>query len=124
VREPIDLVVSWWRYRSRPALDGIPRSTKGVSLDQWAEQVMAGRGGFRRPSAWATDARGRPLLDRTWKYEHLEAAADWMASKCGRRIDLPHLNPSPPRPPELSPGVVRRLEEFLQPEYDLYRAAL
>ena len=28
VREPLDWILSWWRYRMRPEIDGKPNSTK------------------------------------------------------------------------------------------------
>ena len=32
IREPVDQMRSWYRYRQKPALDGAPNSTKGMSF--------------------------------------------------------------------------------------------
>jgi len=123
VRDPVEVLASWWRYRSRPEMDGQPMSTRDLSFDDWAEEVMAGRGRFRRPSVWASDAAGRCLIDRTWKYEHIDSAVAWMADRSGRAVTMPRLNASPPRTWELSLDVRRRLEAYLAPDFELYNSA-
>ncbi|MDF1602674.1 hypothetical protein [Nocardioides sp. YIM 152315] len=123
VRHPLELVTSWWRYRSRPDLDGKDRSTADVTLDEYAEQVMAGEGGFTRPSVWLSDDTGTVLVDRLWRYDHIDALLAWVGDRVGSPLALRRLNQSPERPAELDPGVRRRLEDFFAAELAIYAGA-
>jgi hypothetical protein len=123
VRHPVELVTSWWRYRSRPGLDGQERSTAGLTLDEYAERVIAGDGGFTRPSVWLSDDSGSVLVDRLWRYDHIDALLAWVGERVGTTLELARLNQSPERPAELDPGVRRRLEEHFAPELAIYTAA-
>lgn len=123
MREPLDLVASWWRYRSRP---GVPRerSTAHLDFDEFAQEVVAGRGGFRRPADWMSDETGSLLVDRVYKYEHLDLAVDWMAGRIGGAVDLPHLNPSVERELAVSADTRRLLEHHFARELEIHAAAL
>lgn len=123
VREPVDLVVSWWRYRSREQVRDHPHSTHDVEFADFARQVMRGEGRFRRPSEWASDTRGRVLVQRLWKYDHLDAFAGWLGEKVGRDIVVEHRHRSPERPVVIAPSLRRDLEAYLAPELRIYEAA-
>lgn len=43
LREPIDWLGSWYRYRTRPAKDGMPTSTKGMSFDEYVNDYLKGK---------------------------------------------------------------------------------
>ena len=51
VREPVDWVHSWYRYRSRPAAADSDHSTAGLSFEEFAEQVVAGEVDLGRKAA-------------------------------------------------------------------------
>lgn len=123
VREPVDLVVSWWRYRSREQVKGHPHSTHDVEFADFAQQVMRGEGRFRRPSEWASDAEGRVLVQRMWKYDHLEAFVTWLGERVGRDVPVAHRHRSPERPVVIAPSLRRDLEAYLAPELRIYEAA-
>lgn len=123
VREPVDLVVSWWRYRSREQVRDQPHSTHGVEFAEFARQVMRGEGRFRRPSEWASDAEGRVLVQRLWKYDHLDSFIGWLGEQIGREVVVEHRHRSPERPVVIAPSLRRDLEAYLAPEARIYAAA-
>lgn len=123
IRHPVDLVVSWWRYRSRPELEGQPRSTAGTTIDEYAERVLAGEGGFTRPSTWLAGTDGAVMVERLWRYDHIDALLAWAGERVGTSLELPRLNQSPERPAALDPALRRRLEELFAPELAIYAAA-
>ncbi len=47
IRDPLDWIVSWYNYRSRPALQGDQRSTKGISFEEFVDGLL--KSGKERP---------------------------------------------------------------------------
>lgn len=123
VREPVDLTVSWWKYRSRPEVLGRPHYTGEMGFDEFVERVVSGRGAFRTPSQFACDADGHTLVDRTFRYEHLDACVAWMAELAGVDIELDQVNVSPKRDVEITASARAKLEEFYATDLALYEAA-
>jgi len=123
LRHPIDLAVSWWRYRSRPALRGQSQYTGDQAFDEFAAIVVAGRGRFRRLRDWAGDAQGNCLLDRPFRYENIADCVHWLEERVGRQVAVPDLNVSPRRDPDMSPVTRRDLEHFFAVDIALYEAA-
>lgn len=125
VRHPIDRAVSWWRYRSRPEAQGQPNWTGDLSFAEFADRLIAGDVPLGTASNFVTDAEGKVIVDRIYRYEHLEAASAWMAGQLG--IDPPVLdqaNVSPPRELSMDGATRVRLEEHFAPDLELYERAL
>lgn len=123
IREPIDATLSWWRYRSRRNLVGRSHYTGEMSFDEFAERVASGRGAFRRPTQFLCGADGRLLVDRLFRYDHVDACVAWMAAQVGVPVRLRRVNVSPRRETEVSPSARRALEEFYRTDLALYEAA-
>jgi hypothetical protein len=130
VREPLDWLASWWRYRSRDEL----RRTRGpqrqhfagdLSFTEWVSQMLdRDMQGIGRFSRFVSTPEGEHGVDRMWRYEHLDACCAWMGERVGKSIALPTVNVSPPRSFDLTPELQRRVEEYFAPEYELYEHAL
>jgi hypothetical protein len=123
VRDPIDLTVSWWRYRSRKNIEGTAAYTGAMSFDEFAEQVIAGLGGFKTPSTFMCTTGGRPLVDRPFRYENSAACIRWMSSAVGEPVTTQRVNVSPQRDFALSAATRQRLEDFYARDLALYDAA-
>ncbi len=124
VREPVDWAASWWRYRARPGFEGRPRYTGGMSFEEFAEQILAGEL-FLGSSANFVSDEGTVLVDRIYRYEHLEQAAAWMADRLGVTLPTPQrANASPSRELVVSPRTRARLEEHYAADLEVYRGAL
>lgn len=124
VREPVDWVASWWRYRARPGFEGRPRYTGNLSFEEFAEQVLAGEVQLGSSANFVSDLDGNVIVERVYRYEHLEQASAWMAERLG--LDLPapaRANASPPRPLDVSARTRARLEEHYAADVEVYRSA-
>lgn len=123
VREPLDLTVSWYRYRSRATIAGTRQYTGEMSFDDFAVEVIEGRGGFRPPRDFLCDDTGRLLVDRPFRYDHIDRCLDWLQSQVGEPVAVGTVNVSPPREVTISPSTRRRLEEFYATDLELYESA-
>ena len=128
VRHPVDWVHSWYRYRSRP---GASRSVGDLTFDEYAAQVVAGEARLGSASAFVRPRRGRPGVDRVYRYEHLGDAVAWMAGKL--EVDVPELgrvNASPATDVgpggsggAVSPGTRALLEQHYARDVALWESA-
>ena len=123
VREPVELTLSWYRYRSRRNIAGTPHYTGDLSFEEFAERVVAGRGAFRKPSEFLCDSGGRLLVERPYRYEHVDAAVAWMSELVGAPVRVGRANVSPPREVTVSDATRRMLEDYYAADTELYRAA-
>jgi hypothetical protein len=126
VREPVDWLLSWWRYRSRDDLrrSGAPQYAGHLSFEEWAdEQIANDLQGIGRMSRFVAKQDGTMGVDRLWRYEHIDGIRQWMSERVRRNVEVPVANVSPPRSAEVPDALRRRLEEFLVPEYELYESA-
>lgn len=125
VRNPLDRAVSWWKYRARPELQGKPNYTGDMSFATFAERLVAGDIGLGTATNFVTDKDGAVIVDRLYRYDNIEVAAEWMASCLGIRTpELPHVNVSPQREPDLDARGRARLEEYFASDLALYESAL
>lgn len=127
MREPVDWLASWYRFRQRADLDGTPRSTKGMDFAAFATAYradprpeVADVGGQAR---FLSGMDGAPLgVDRVFRYEAMEGLVDWLQDRLAMRIALPRVNVSPAASVELSASDLALLQDHLSPEYALYRS--
>lgn len=129
IRNPRDWVASWYAYRARPDLDGHPRSTAGLSFDQFVDGVLADPipefAKIGRPGRMLRRASGALGIDRLYAYEALPQLAAYFSERLGVPIDFStRMNPSPPRPTQLSPDREARLRAALADDFALYEAAI
>jgi hypothetical protein len=126
IREPIDWITSWWRYRSRPAAaeKEAKKYAGDLTLDEFCERFMDGEFVLGNMARFVRLRDGSCGVDVMFKYDHLDDLVVWMSEKIG--IDVPHLPPanvSPPREDLMSAGVRARLEEHMAEHRSLYEAA-
>ncbi|RMD90227.1 MAG: gamma-glutamyl kinase [Alphaproteobacteria bacterium] len=127
VRHPVDWLGSWYRYRSRPELEGHPNSTRGISFDAFVRGYLKKR---RPPFAdvgsqakFLADAEGRVAVDHLFRYEAQPALLAFLEKRLGREIKLKRLNESPPAELSLRPRLRQRLEAELPAEFAVWKAA-
>lgn len=99
LREPLERMQSWYRYRRRPALVGKPASTHNVSFEEF---ILAYLEGTNRPMAnvgrqdrfvgW----NGRSArVDHLFDYAQLELLEAFFSERTGDRLTLPEKNKTP-----------------------------
>lgn len=123
MREPVDWLGSWYRYRQRDGMRRPENSTRGLSFDEFVDAYLApkrppyadvGRqGAFLAPH----DTRG---ADRIFCYERIDGFVDFLEDRLDCEIILPRLNVSPPGTVALEPATEARLRAALADDFALH----
>ena len=127
VRDPVDWLGSWYRYRRAEALAGTPRSTAHLGFDGFVEAWLApdppvfARVGTQ--SAFLTRPSDGTPVPTLWRYEAMDAFAAWLAERLEVELRLEQHNVSSiPRSP-LPPALHARAEAALAADMALWRGA-
>jgi hypothetical protein len=124
VREPVDWVHSWWRYRARPGTEGRDGHTGDVPFDAFAEQVVSGAVRLGSSANFVRVPEGRPPVERVYRYEHLGDAVAWMAGRLGVDVpDLGRVNASPRASSPVTASTRRLLEDHFAADVALHASA-
>jgi len=125
VRNPIDWLGSWYRYRARDELVGKPNSTRDVTFDDFVLEYTKGQ-----PAPFAnigSQAKFLTLGDKSigvthlYRYEAMDKALGFLCARLGRdEIALNRKNVSPAMTLTLSQNVEDRLRERCAAEFDVW----
>ena len=126
VRDPVDWLGSWYRYRNRDDLLGKPNSTRGRSFDDFVSAYMADP----QPGFAAVGSQAKFLLapDGTvgvthlFRYEARPKLIGFLEERLSTQISLNRLNVSPPADVTLSPGIEKDLRQTCAAEFDVWEA--
>jgi len=128
IREPLDWLRSWYRFRARDELIGHPNSTARISFQQFAEDYL--RPGERpayanlgRQSEFLLDHDGKIAVDHIFRYEAMPALVAFLSQHLGARVALPRRNVSPLAATDLTPAAEARLRSALAAERAVWQAA-
>lgn len=127
MREPVDWLGSWYRFRQRDEVMSPEKSTRELSFAQFVEGYMqAPRPVFADVGAQAkflSGMNGAPLgVDRLFRYEAIGDFVAFLEDRLDCVIELPRLNVSPEGTTDLPGELAGRLRAYLAPEYALYDA--
>jgi hypothetical protein len=124
VREPIDWLSSWYRYRSRPALDGSPRSTNGISFAEFIE------GYLERPqkrfanvgyvSHFLRPCHNKPNITHLFRYDSMDRISSFLTARFKKEVKLAKVNVSPPMELSLPKSLKTRLEVERAKDFAIY----
>ena len=127
VREPVDWLGSWYRYRQRPELEGHPNSTRDISFDAFVRAYLKRqRPSFAQVGSQAKflqDKDGRIGVTHLFRYEAQEAIRGFLEARTGRRLQLRRLNESPARDLALRPRLRERLRDECAEEFEAWEMA-
>ncbi|HLQ20347.1 MAG TPA: hypothetical protein VK146_15340 [Tabrizicola sp.] len=122
MREPVDWLGSWYRFRQREETDP-GKSTREMSFDDfvraWCQDPrpdfadVGSQGRFLRP-------RQGVGVDRLFRYEEIGTFIHFLEERLDCEITLPRLNVSPPGSTELSAETRRQLQDFAVEDFALY----
>ena len=127
VRNPIDWLGSWYRYRSRPFLIGKPNSTKDISFDRFVLDVLSenqppyARIGSQRK--FLTGKGGAVGATHMFRFEEMSRYVQFLERRLNRRIDLNRENVSPKMEITLSSRVEEQLLKAWADEFALWEQA-
>ena len=132
IREPVDWLGSWWRYRSRDDLADPAHPRHGfyaghLSFERFARAYMEGgerSADLGRPSEFLRPVPGGAGVDRVFRYDRLDLLAEFLRARVGEDVKMKVKNVSPQRSFGLSEGCERELRAYFAPEYGIYEAAI
>ena len=120
MRDPIDWLHSWYRYRKRDALKGKDNSTENMDFSEFISKYILGEIRVGKQSNFITDRHGNIGVDRVFKYEDLDKLKEYFENKIGKRIELPVMNVSPKEEFLLDEELKFKLRDYLEIDYNIY----
>lgn len=124
MREPLDWLGSWYRYRRRPFLQGKPNTTHDVTFDAFVQAYCQDRiPGFANVGSQAKFLEPRPngvAVSRLFRYENPERLLTFLQDRLQTPITLERHNVSPQMPLELSDETRALFRSARPQEFDLY----
>jgi hypothetical protein len=136
IRNPVDWLESWYRYRSRPELAQAKarkqqlRYVGDISFSDFVEAYLLPaneRPAFARLSTQFDFMRlqdGSIGVDRIYPLERMDKVREFLSGKIGKPIEFPTKNVSPETPAELEEDLRARLLDRLKKDATLYELAL
>lgn len=127
IRNPIDWLGSWYRYRQRPFLDGHPNSTKEITFDEFVQAYMKGQ-----PPQFARVGSQAKFLARQengvgvnalFPYEQLSKYISFIEDRLEIKTDLERVNTSPDKSLTLSPETEAKLRRKFEEDFELWTSA-
>jgi hypothetical protein len=124
IREPVDWLGSWYRYRGRAAVAGTPVSTAGLSFDAFVEGWLTDpppeHARVGRQSRFVSDGAGGIGVDHLFAYERLDRATAFLEDRLGVALHLDRQNVSPAATLDLSPAIRERLQHEAAADFALW----
>lgn len=124
MREPIDWLGSWYRYRRRPFMAGQPNSTQGLTFDAFVQGYMKGtQPGFANVGSQAKflePQRNGTAVTHLFRYEDQAGLTAFLEERLQTRIATETVNDSPRMPLELSDSTARKFRRKCAHEFDLW----
>ncbi len=123
MREPVDWLGSWYRFRQREDLMDDGASTRGMSFDDFAnaycEKPQPGFANVGSQARFLTP-EGREPVDRIFSYEKIDTFVEFLEDRLGCEIHLPRVNVSPLADMALRPETRARLGVAMARDMQLY----
>lgn len=124
MREPIDWLGSWYRYRRRPFMAGRPNATHGMDFDTFVDAYCRDdRPGFADVGSQAKFLQTRPKglpLTHLFRYEDQPRLVAFLQDRLGLSIETARENVSPAAPLDLSAATRARLHAVAAADFALY----
>ncbi len=126
MREPVDWLGSWFRYRQRPALSGHQNSTEGLTFDSFIAAYLSDK---QPPFAevgsqgrFVTDEKSDLLVNHLFQYEQFDPFIEFLQRRLGADIKLKTVNKSPKSDLSLSKTLQKELEDRLVLDFQIHAA--
>lgn len=127
MREPVDWLGSWYRYRRRPFLQGQRKSTRDMSFDAFVDAYTRGEkppfANVGSQAKFLEPQKNGTAVTHLFRYEDQAGLRAFLQDRLGVTIDmLDRENVSPPMPLELSDATRAKLHRKCPQEFELYHA--
>jgi len=128
VRDPIDWLASWYRYRTREDVAGTSVSTRGIPfaafVEAWLEDAPPDFARVGRQSRFCAGPDGGPAIDHLFAYEAPGTLHRFLESRLGVPVAPPRVNVSPHADTALPEALRARLRDAAPAEFALHAAAM
>jgi hypothetical protein len=120
MREPLDWLSSWHRYRMRDAIAGQPQSTAGMDfaafVQAWLTDDPPEFARVGRQSRFLSDGRGALGVDYLFRHDRIDDAVAFLSDRLGVTPEIGRRNVSPGAPATGLPDAMQRLMRDGAPE--------
>lgn len=124
MREPLDWLGSWYRYRQRPELSGHANSTHGLSFDDFVTAYCIGEpppcARVGSQAKFLEPQRNGARVTHLFRYEDQSGLRSFLAARLGVAVEPAPLNRSPSLPLTLSPRTDTRLRRKFAEDFTLW----
>lgn len=128
IRNPVDRLRSWYRYRKRDDTDDPAYSTARLSFDDFIMDVIADdpplHAQVGNQHRFLCDGTGALLVDHLFAYERQTVLRGFLCDRVGARLVFKQKNVSPDIPAPISSGVEDALRAARPAEFALHARAL
>ncbi len=125
-REPIEWLGSWYRYRSRPSLNGNKNSTKGISFEDFVVAYMSNDpkpfAKVGQQSNFVRRKNGEIGIDTMFRYDQFPLFEAYISDRFSQKFDFKTVNASPLSKLDLSDDTSRKVSDFLATDYEIYES--
>ena len=124
MREPVEQIRSWYRYRTAKRLTGKERSTEGYSFDEFVQALISDAPPeFARIGSqftFLTDKNGRRAVDHLFAYDNQIEFRRFLENRLGQSVNFETRNVSPRTEAPLSRMVESELRTARANEFELF----
>lgn len=122
MREPVDWLRSWYRFRLRDNQDDPEHLMEGISFSHFADKY-ASEGGPK--SLGIGDQSGflqseGQTVDRIFRYENIGGFVEFLEDRLDCAVELPRANVPPAVDVDLPPGQEQKLRSAMRADLELY----
>lgn len=125
MREPVDRLVSWYRFLQRVPLPGAPESTLGLTFEDFVAAVLAGEDRFagigRQDRFLMRDGKVQ-LVTHLFAYDRQDVLLEFLSRRFNREIAFERVNVSTSQPVEVSPATRDAIRRGRPREWALWSA--
>jgi hypothetical protein len=126
MREPLDWLASWYRFRRREELTDTTRTTRGLGFDRFVQDYLS----EPRPAHADVGSQARFLtlpggelgVDRLFAYERIDRFVAFLEDRLDCEIILPTLNVSPEAELDISSETIARHRAATAADYTLWES--
>lgn len=128
IREPIDWLGSWYRYRGRAELDGTANSTADMSFDAFSEAYMQDPkprfATVGQQSIFLEHPASAGPIQHLFPFENMSKFREFLTERTGLELEFGTLNQSPLRTTDLSETTRTALKAYFEADYALWNDAI
>lgn len=124
MREPVDWLGSWYRYRQRPEMTGHANSTQNLSFDDFVTAYCTGEppdcARVGSQAKFLEPQRNGARVTHLFRYEDQPGLRAFLETRLGTRVAPETLNRSPAMALALSPKIEARLRRKFAADFTLW----